>query len=149
MNKYIITLATSFTLLSSIGLTTLNASQSQVTKKFSKPSKPFLIKGKLPHLTMMVKKMWNDNDLALTSQQKKQLLIVRKETVIGAKSLNKKIIPLEKEIVESSFKGLNPKFLEDKVKELAQLRAKATIIHLNCIYNTRKILTKKQLNIIE
>jgi len=144
MKKYIITLATTLTLLSSVTLTTLNASS--VTNK---PSKPFLIQGKLPHLTMMVKMMWDDADVALTPKQKEKLLVIRKETISGAKTLNKKIIPLEREIVDGSFNGLDPKLLAQKVKELAQLRADATIVQLKCIYNTRKILTQDQLDIIE
>ena len=144
MKKSFISLVTAVTLISGFGATTLSANQSQ-----KKQSKPFLIQGKLPHLTMMVKMMWDDADVALTPKQKEQLLVVRKETLHGAKVLNQKIIPLENEIVKASFAGVAPKELEKKVKALAELRAEATIVHLKCIYKTRKILTKDQLDMIE
>ena len=126
-----------------LNTTTLNA------VPVKQPSKPFLIQGKLPHLTMLVKMMWDDADVALSAEQKKKLLVVRKETLSQAKALNQKIVPLENEIVEKSLQGVNPKQLEEKVKLLAQLRAQATIVHLRCIYNTKNILTQDQLDIIE
>jgi len=131
-------------LLSTLTGTTLNA---DIPKKIQ--AKPFLIQNKLPHLTMMVKILWDDEDLALTSSQKKKLIKIRKETIYGAKSLAKEINPLESKIVEASFAGSDPKGLEADVIKLAKLRAKATIIHLQCIYNTRAILTKEQLEILE
>ncbi len=95
MKTKFFSLITAFSLLgtTSIGVGSLQASQTK------NPSKPFLIQGKLPHLTGMVKMMWNDEDLALSSKQKKELLKIRKETLTKAKSLNKQIIPLENEIV--------------------------------------------------
>ena len=112
-------------------------------------SKPFLIQGKLPHLTMMVKMMWDDKDLALTPTQKQKLLQIRKETISGAQNLNKEIIALENKIVQASNKGANPKSLKKDVYKLANLRAEATMLHLQCIYKTRKILTQDQLDILE
>jgi len=117
----------------------------------SKPvkAKPFLIQGKLPHLTMMVKMMWNDKDLALTPKQKEKLLQIRKETLHGAKKLNQEIIALENKIVAASNKGVDPQKLKGDVYKLAKLRAAATMIHLKCIYNTRKVLTQEQRDILE
>jgi hypothetical protein len=144
MKKSLITLATTLTLLSGVGITSLNASPMKAKK-----SKPFLIQGKLPHLTMMVKKMWDDKDVALTSKQKKELIVVRKETLHAVKALKKKITLLENEIVKASFADKKPQTLQKKVEHLAQLRADATMVHLRCIYQTRKILTKDQLDMIE
>jgi len=112
-------------------------------------SKPFLIQGKLPHLTMMVKMMWDDQDLALTPEQKQKLLKIRKETIRGAQKLNKEIMALESKIVTASNTGANPASLKKDVYKLANLRAQATMLHLKCIYNTRKILTQDQLDILE
>jgi len=108
-------------------------------------NKPFLIQGKLPHLTGIVKSHWNDEELELTKKQKDKLLVIRKETVSGVKALAKQIFTLESEIVDDAQNGATPASLEVKVKKLAQLRAEATMIHLKCIYNTRKILTDDQL----
>jgi len=115
----------------------------------NQPAKPFLIQGGLPHLTGVIKIFWDDKDLALTKAQKEKLLVVRKYTLSNAKALGKQIIALEKKIIKASENGTKPKTLEEDVYALAKLRAKATIVHLECIYNTRKILTKKQLSIIE
>jgi len=130
------------TLLTSVGTTTLNA---QSTQK----SKPFLIQGKLPHLTMMIKTLWNDKDLALTPIQKEKLLKIRKRTITDVKSLSKQINNLETRIVKESNHGIKPKSLKPDVEKLAHLRAKATMIHLKCIYDTRSILSKDQLYILE
>ncbi len=145
MKKQFLSLLAATALLATAGATTLNANQG--AKK--QASKPFLIQGKLPHLTMMVKIMWDDEDVALTPAQKQKLLVVRKETITQAKLLNKEIIPLEAEIVKASDKGVKPEKLQKKVQHLADLRAKATMVHLDCIYKTRNILTKEQLEIIE
>jgi len=145
MKTKFFSLLTAFSLLGTtgIGISSLQASQT------NKPSKPFLIQGKLPHLTGMVKMMWDDEDLALSPKQKKELLKIRKKTLTKAKSLNKQIIPLENEIVQKSLKGVAPQELEKDVKHLAQLRAEATMVHLQCIYNTRKVLTQEQIDILE
>jgi len=145
MKKQLLSLLTAIALLTGAGFTTLNAAQGMKQK----PSKPFLIQGKLPHLTMMVKAMWDDKDVALTAKQKKELLVIRKETITQAKSLNKEIMPLEAEIVKASYDGVEPGKLKEKVQHLANLRASATMVHLECIYKTRLILTKEQLEIIE
>ncbi len=125
------------------GATTLNANSTK------KPAKPFLIQGQLPHLTGIVKIFWDDKDLALTKEQKKKLLVVRKETMGAAKSLGKQIIKLEQKIIKASNENSDPNKSKEDVYKLAKLRADATMVHLNCIYKTRKILTKKQLSIIE
>jgi len=142
MKKTLLTLLTVTALTLSMGATALNAAQG------NKP-KPFLIQGKLPHLTMMVKILWDDEDLALTKEQQSKLLLVRKETMSGAKALGKQILPLEEEIVKASQDRATPASLKAKVEKLAALRAEATMIHLNCIYKTREILTDEQIYVIE
>lgn len=138
MKKKILTLLSVTLLLSSFGAITLNAAE-----------KPFLILGKLPHLTGMVKILWDDEDLALTKEQKTKLIEVRKYTMTNAKALGKEINALETEIVTRSNAGDKPADLKKSVSKLASLRAKATMVHLDCIYNTREILSKDQLYILE
>ena len=111
--------------------------------------KPFLIQGKLPHLTKKVKMMWDDPKLALTKDQKKELVQVRKSTMMQVRSLAKKIFPLENEIVKATKKGEKPQALQNKVEKLAKLKAKATMVHLHCLYNTKKILTPQQLKVLK
>jgi len=125
-------------LVLTIGSTSLAAKQ-----------KPFLIHGKLPHLTGTIMQLWDDEDLALTPDQKTKLKQIRLKTVNGLATLKGEVFPLENEIVKASINGTNPQDLEEDVEKLAELRAEATIIHLNCIYDTKNILTKKQLQLIE
>jgi len=111
--------------------------------------KPFLIHGKLPHLTGTIMQLWDDEDLALTPKQKTKLKQIRLRTIGGLGTIKGEVFPLEAEIVEASTNGATPESLEEDVEKLAELRAEATIIHLKCIYDTRKVLTKKQLQLIE
>ena len=134
----------SFLLLGSLSATTLSAQTMQ-----QKPTKPFLIQGKLPHLTMMVKQMWNDEDLALTKEQKAKLLEIRKETIKALRTLKPEVAQLEAKIVAAVQSGEDRKNLETDLQKLAQLNTKATMIHLNCIYKTRHILTQDQRDILE
>ena len=112
-------------------------------------AKPFLIQGKLPHLTMLVKAFWNDADVAFTEEQKSKLLIICKNTMEGAKKLAQQINPLEAKIVKETKEGATPKSLQKSVSKLASLRAEATMLHISCIYNTKAILTEDQIDIIE
>jgi len=112
-------------------------------------TKPFLIQGKLPHLTMMVKILWDDEDLALTPKQQEELIIIRKHTMGSAKALKIKIIKLETQVVKASETGKKPADMKKMVDEIAALRAQATMIHLECIYNTRAVLSADQLYIVE
>jgi hypothetical protein len=145
MKKSLLSLLTA-TLLISGSATVLSANQKA---KAAKAAKPFLIQGKLPHLTMQVKILWNDADLALTAEQKKELLVVRKHTLSRAKKLKLQIIKLEDKVVKASQDGLNPRQMKKDVDTIAKLRAEATMVHLECIYKTRKILSEDQLYILE
>ena len=93
--------------------------------------------------------LWDDEDLALTPAQKTKLKQIRIRTVGGLGTIKGEVFPLEAEIVEASLSGATPDSLEEDVEKLAELRAEATMLHLKCIYDTRKVLTKKQLQLIE
>jgi len=67
----------------------------------------------------------------------------------AVKRLKPLIITLEKTVIQKSSSGEDPKMLSEKVFKLADLRAEATMAHLNCIYKTKKILTQDQLDILE
>lgn len=111
--------------------------------------KPFLIHGKLPHLTGTIMLLWDDEDLALTPEQKTKLKEIKLKTIGGLATIKGEVFPLEAEVVKASLDGATPASLEEDVEKLAELRTEATMIHLNCIYNTKNILTKKQLQLIE
>ena len=147
MNNKLTSIIGALALVSTIGVTTLNAQPQKQAKQTQ--SRPFLIQGKLPHLTMMVKVLWDDKDLALTPKQKEKLLKIRKATITGAKALAKEINPLEAKIVKASNDGATPESLKADVEKLATLRAKATMIHLKCIYDTKAVLSDDQLYILE
>ncbi len=113
------------------------------------PGAPFLIIGKMPHYTGILKANWEDKNLNLTKEQKTKLLKVRKDTlkiVFGAK---KKLAPLEKEVANKIIAGSTPKELLAIVNKIAEYKVQATTAHLQCIYDTQKILTKEQLDLLD
>ena len=142
MKKTLLSILAAAMLLS--GTTTILSAKQGAQKQ-----KPFLIQGKLPHLTMMVKILWDDEDLALTQKQKDALIIVRQDTMSGAKALGKEILKLETQVVKKSNENAKPATMKAMLDEIAELRVKATMIHLDCIYNTRAVLSDDQLYILE
>ena len=108
-----------------------------------KEGKPFLILGKMPHLSKLVKQNWDT--LGLSDEQKSKLLQIRKETMGAAKSLQSKIYKLEEEVTKATMSGAKPESLKEKVDEIAKLKAEATMAHIKCIYNTKEVLNPKQL----
>ncbi len=117
--------------------------------KGAKKVSPFLITKGLPHYTMIIKKRWDDPKLALTAEQKAELLKVRKATMGSILSLKPKIAELRKKIVKAAMSDATPESLAADVEKLAKLKAEATRIHLKCIYDTRWILTPSQLEYID
>ena len=93
--------------------------------------------------------LWDDEDLALTPEQKTKLKHIKQRTIGSLVTIKGEVFPLEEEIVSASNNGVNPDTLEDSLEKLAELRAEATMLHLRCLYDTRKTLTQKQLEIME
>lgn len=116
--------------------------------KGAKKSTPFLITAKLPHLTKLLIRQWDNPGLQLSSAQKEKLLVVRKNTIAGVKALTQKIVPLESLVVEGIFAKETPEELNSVVGDIARLKAEATMVHLRCIYDTREILDAEQLNFL-
>jgi Spy/CpxP family protein refolding chaperone len=92
--------------------------------------------------------MWDSQELALTKEQKQKLLKIRKETLKTISQIKAKVAKLEASIKSKLDNGASPKELKKKIKKLAKLKRKATMTHLKCIYQTKKVLSKKQLQII-
>ena len=59
---------------------------------------PFLIMDMIPHMTMEIKKNWDNKELALDAKQKTQLLEIREETMAGVMNAKQKLAPLETEV---------------------------------------------------
>jgi hypothetical protein len=109
---------------------------------------PFLISTGLPHMTKLVMMNWDNSELNLTSKQKKKLVVVRKETMKGVKSIKPKAIELEKEIKKLTLHGGKIKKINSLIDKLANMKAKATKIHVKCIQDTKAILTKNQIHFL-
>jgi len=107
---------------------------------------PFLVK--LPHLTKVVKQNWDNQEFGLTKKQKEKLLVIRKETIKGVKTLKPQIVELSKKIRQSTLKGGDIKKIDKMVEKLAKLKAKLTKVQVRCVVKTKKILTKKQLKFL-
>jgi hypothetical protein len=110
---------------------------------------PFLISGKLPHLTKLLMQQWDNPNLQLTEEQRTQLLVIRKETIGGVRSFGKEIGALEQQVVDGSLAGKSPEELRELVAKIEKLKGAATMLHLNCIYKTSKILDEKQLAVLK
>ncbi|MCF6330689.1 MAG: hypothetical protein L3I99_03995, partial [Sulfurimonas sp.] len=114
MKTKFLKLCTAIALIMSLSSISLNAQP-------LKPSKPFLIQGKLPHLVSTVKILWDDDDLALSDEQKEKLTIVKKNTKKQVKNLAKEINKLQSYIVKATLDGMEPKNLKDDMYKLAKL----------------------------
>ena len=110
-----------------------------------KMNSPFLIKHGLPHLSKMIMPFIEDPGFALTADQKEKLAKVRTETMGTIMEIKPEVVSLRKFIVNASASGTSSADLKDKVAKLASLEAKATMVQLKCIEETKAILTKDQL----
>lgn len=110
---------------------------------------PFLINSDaLPHLTKILKMHWDKAKLGLTAEQKEKLLLIRKETVSGVQQIKSKVVALESEIVEMMVDEESLEKTATKVDALAKLKAKATMLHLECLSKTMKVLTEQQIELL-
>jgi len=109
-----------------------------------KKSSPFLITKGLPHMTKLVKQNWDNPELALSTEQKEKLLVVRKNVLGMVARLTPEVATLRKEILLASYAGTDIQEYKEKVEKLAALEAEATLGHLGCIGQTKTILTPAQ-----
>jgi len=139
-------LLTIFTLVlsMSVGTFSVQGSFAAAEKGKQKKGSPFLITGKLPHMTKQVMQVWDNPEFDLSEEQKEKLLLVRKETMSGAQKLGKVIGPLEQQVVDGILGDKTDKELAPIVQKIAEMKVDATMIHLRCIANTRKILNDRQ-----
>ncbi len=132
-----------------LGLSTLNMTAlADGAENGVKETPPFLITGKLPHLTKMLMQQWDSPELNLTADQKSRLLMVREETIGAVKRLGKELAPLEAQVADGIFADKSPADLESLVRQVAELKSEATMVHLRCIAQTRAILDARQLKIL-
>jgi len=117
----------------------------KMMKHMKKTHSPFLIKQGLPHMSKLVMLSWNDQAFGLTEEQKTTLEGIRKKTMGSIANLKKEILPLTKSILTGTYSGKTADELKEDVKKLGQLEAEATIIQIQCIEETKKVLSKDQL----
>ena len=111
-------------------------------------SSPFLITGKIPHLTKLLMQQWDDPELNLSDLQKPKLLEIRKETLTRVRDLAPEIGSLEKQVADGIFSGQTAEDLSSIVTTIAKLKAEETMIQLRCIDATQKILDQRQLEVL-
>lgn len=128
----------------SVMLITLTATTSMAQGQNS----PFLITGKIPHLTKLLMQQWENPELNLSDQQKPELLKIRTETLTNVKKLVPEINSLEKQVADGIFSGKTADDLSAIVVDVARLKTEETMIQLRCIDATIKILDQRQLNIL-
>jgi hypothetical protein len=105
---------------------------------------PFLISSGLPHMTKLLMQHGDDPELALSEDQKRQLLIVRKTTMQNVKRLSPQIEALESKIKTMTMEGETTQTLFPMIERLSQLKAEITKVHIRCIHDTKSILTQEQ-----
>jgi len=106
---------------------------------------PFLINSDgLPHMTKLLIQNWDKAKLGLTSEQKKKLMKVRKETMGGVAKIKQQLQLLEAEVAEAMIDREDPKSVEKQLEQIASLKLEATKIHLKCIADTTAILSDEQ-----
>ena len=106
---------------------------------------PFLVAGKMPHLTGMLKQHWDDPNLELTPEQKEALLLIRKNTMTAVMGLAEKLDELESSLAEQAMAAVPPDQLAPLVDKISNLKTEATMVHLRCIHDTMEILDDRQL----
>jgi len=109
---------------------------------------PFLIMGKIPHLTGLVKLFWDDEELKLSQQQQVKLLKIRKNTMSQVGMIKKSLLPLEKAVASKILSGSKPEALTQMLQEIATLKVKASQVHLECVYATKKVLSQSQVDFL-
>lgn len=111
---------------------------------------PFLInKEALPHMTKLLIKHWDKQALGLSNEQKKELLVIRHHTIGEVQKAKRKIDTLESEIMEALFMDdESPKNLENRIDEIAKLKAAVTKVHIQCISQTLEILDDAQIDFL-
>ena len=133
-----------FILMASVTIFTLTATSLMAQGK----SSPFLITGKIPHLTKLLMQQWDDPELNLSDLQKPKLLEIRKETLTRVRDLAPEIGSLEKQVADGIFSGQTAEDLSSIVTTIAKLKAEETMIQLRCIDATQKILDQRQLDVL-
>jgi ketosteroid isomerase-like protein len=106
---------------------------------------PFLVVGKMPHLTGTLKQHWDDTDLALTAEQKAVLLEIRKNTMSAVMGLAGELDQLESSLADQAMAATPADQLAPLVDKISVLKTEATMIHLRCIQDTMEILDERQL----
>ena len=106
---------------------------------------PFLVAGKMPHLTGILKQHWDDPDLELTPEQKAVLLEIRKNTMSAVMGLAEELDELESSLAEQAMAAVPPDQLAPLVDKISDLKTEATMVHLRCIHDTMEILDDRQL----
>ena len=106
---------------------------------------PFLVVGKMPHLTGTLKQHWDDSHLKLTPEQKAVLLEIRKNTMSAVMGLAKELDQLESSLAIQAMAATPPDQLAPLVDKISDLKTEATMVHLRCIHDTMEILDDRQL----
>jgi len=135
---------TSLTLIAAVSAEGTHTPDSGATMK-PPAGKPFLVVGKMPHLTGTLKQHWDDADLKLTPEQKTVLLEIRKSTMSAVMGLAKELDQLESSLAEQAMAATPPDQLLPLVNKISSLKTEATMVHLRCIYNTMEALDDGQL----
>jgi hypothetical protein len=105
---------------------------------------PSLVQG-LPHLSMMLKRHWEDPALNLSGEQKEKLLKIREATMPRMMEIRKEVKMLRHAIRMGALSGIASAQIQPKVEKLASLRSEATMTQIKCLEEHKAVLSKDQL----
>ena len=97
----------------------------------------------------MLMKYENDPKLALTSEQKTKLEVIRNEVKPKMKKLKDEIVAQTKALKTSCKAGAKPTSFKAEVEKIAKLKIEATMVKLSCIEKTKEVLNEKQKTFIK
>ena len=110
---------------------------------------PFLMnQSSLPQITRLLMQHWGKGKLGLSSEQQNKLLKIRTHVINNIKSIKEELYHIERDIIELTMYEGEIELIETKVNEAAKLKAKATMVQINCILKSVEILNEEQLSVL-
>lgn len=117
------------------------------TTKENFPKDYFLIPKNLPYLVGLSLYDPSSSNLNLTKEQIEKILLIKENLTKNATPIALKVKELELELMQKVALDENIPVAKEYYKnleEIAKLRVELSKIHLDCIEQVRKVLTKKQ-----
>ncbi|MEA1892022.1 MAG: hypothetical protein U9N33_04845 [Campylobacterota bacterium] len=129
--------------LSTLIALSLNVHANSQNERF--PGDYFMVHKNMPHYMKVFRKYGDDKALGLNDEQKNTLQAMQEKTVMTVSQTATQIKDLELELQKKVvIEGKDAKQMKALVERIADLRMKLTMLHIDCIHNSKQILTPEQ-----